>query len=142
MMPMWKKITVSLAVVLAMSWFLAAIGLAEPLPPAEVVNHTTQECGQIWQGDECQSCVPADGWEFLTGSCPAGYTVLKSEAPKNCSLSASFYCCHTGHGEWSGCAPFREHNPPVPLWAILAGVTVAGAGLLGWAKRQESHERA
>ncbi|HZU87083.1 MAG TPA: hypothetical protein VFF78_06345, partial [Anaerolineaceae bacterium] len=118
----------------------------------DVVNHTTKECGVISTGDECRSCVPAAGWETLTGSCPDGYTVLDGPAPAECNLYASAYCCQTVNSDWSGCAAYvtpspaisepaptiSDPPPAIPLWLILICLTVAGAVLYILFKRKHT----
>jgi hypothetical protein len=141
---MWKKLKVAvlLAGLCFFSFSTSTRVTAEPSAPVEVVNHTTQECATLWPGDECQQCVPAAGWEVLTGDCPAGYTVLDQEPPKDCSLTASPYCCGSVNGDWIGCASYPGYAPPrsVRLWIGLAGLTIAGLGLFVWLKRKAGRQ--
>jgi len=137
---MWKKIKITALFVglFLLSSYTSTLVTAEPSAPADVVNHTTKECAQIWPGDECKSCVPAEGWEFLTGSCPTGYIVLDHEAPTDCSLIASPYCCQSVNGDWIGCASFPGYSPPIPLWTVLVGIAIVGISLFVWVKKKAS----
>jgi hypothetical protein len=78
--------------------------VAAPVPPDLVVNHDTQECAELFAGDECMSCFPPDGWEVLGKSyeveCPAGYTFTDVE--ENCIHSKGEFCCSEGHSGASG----------------------------------------
>ena len=130
------KIAVLLVGLCLLSFYTSRPVTAEPSAPADVVNHTTQECAQIWPGDECRYCVPAEGWELLTGSCPAGYTILDHEAPTDCSLRASPYCCQTVNSDWEGCASYSAYTPPVSHCAILVCTMITGVGLFVWIKKK------
>lgn len=142
---MWEKI--KLAVLLVglglLSLHTATRVLAAPLPPINVVNHATKECAEIWQGDECQTCVPAAGWEILNESCPAGYTVLDRWAPTDCSLYASAYCCGTVNSEWSGCIGYPGYRPPISFWAVVVCIAIAitGISLYIWAKKENERKK-
>ena len=80
------------------------IAIAEPMPPKLVVNHETQECAEIFGGDECMDCLPPDGWEVLGWSyqaqCPEGYTF--TEVEENCIPFKDEFCCTEGHSGAAG----------------------------------------
>lgn len=92
----------TLLIILGLSWNGAA---AEPQPPKVVVNHDTQECGEIFGGDECMDCLPAlRGWEALgyafEAACPEGYTTV--EVDYVCQAFKDEFCCTEGHSGADG----------------------------------------
>ena len=72
---------------------------AAPTPPKVVVNHETQQCAEIFGGDECMDCNPLEGWEVLGYSpsavCPADYTLVEIEPI--CTHFKNEFCCTEGH---------------------------------------------
>jgi hypothetical protein len=77
---------------------------AAPVPPKLVVNHDTQECAEIFGGDECMDCFAPEGWEELGWAydveCPAGYTLTTVES--HCNHFKNEHCCSEGHSGASG----------------------------------------
>jgi hypothetical protein len=77
---------------------------AAPVPPKLVVNHDTQECAEIFGGDECMDCFPPQGWEELGWAydieCPAGYAFTTVES--QCTHFKNERCCSEGHSGASG----------------------------------------
>jgi len=93
---------ITLLAILGLSWSGVA---AEPQPPKVVVNHDTQECGEIFGGDECMDCFPApEGWEVLgytlEATCPEGYTTV--EVDYVCQAFKDPFCCTEGHSGADG----------------------------------------
>lgn len=82
---------------LAVLWPEAAI--ATPTPPVILVNHETQECSQVIQGDDCSWCEPPAGWEVLGRvgdvQCPGGYTDI-DRPPMECRRYKTPFCCSGG----------------------------------------------
>ena len=80
---------------------------ATPTLPIIIVNHSTQECAEMIQGDDCHWCDPPEGWEVLGYSynteCPAGYRNLGSHGlTGNCRYYKNQFCC-TGPSHHGDC---------------------------------------
>jgi hypothetical protein len=79
---------------------------ATPTPPVIVVNHSTRQCAEVIQGDDCHWCEPREGWEVLGYSsqhtCPEGYEDLGYRGMSGeCVGYKSQFCCSDGahHGD-------------------------------------------
>jgi hypothetical protein len=97
---------------MVVSLFLTRVTLAAPSEPAKVVNHTTKECGTMYTGDECETCVPTKGWEILNGECPQGYTELDIWIPYySCTFDEKPLCCTKGHYGAQDICPNLVVNP-------------------------------
>lgn len=79
---------------------------ATPTPPVIVVNHSTRQCAEVIQGDDCHWCDPLEGWEVLGYSsgyaCPAGYEDLGFQGMTGeCQGYKSQFCCsdYAHHGD-------------------------------------------
>jgi len=79
---------------------------ATPTPPVIVVNHSTRQCAEVIQGDDCHWCEPLEGWEILGYSsgatCPAGYEDLGFQGMTGrCQGYKSQFCCadYAHHGD-------------------------------------------
>ena len=129
---MWKKINTAVLLVglYVFSFYTSTPAVAAPSAPAEVVNHTTKECAEIFTGDECESCVPADGCEFLSGDCPDEYTVLDQWAPSTCTFYASQYCCESRANSDAGCDTPPSFTKFIPIGSVLILTTIIGVILL------------
>jgi hypothetical protein len=138
---MWKKIkiTVLLLGLCFLSFYTSPLVMAAPVPPVDVVNHTTKECGQILRGDECEFCVPAEGWELLKGSCPEGYTVLDQWAPSTCTFYASAYCCETNTNVVAGCTSLPSFTKYITISLVLVLTMIIGVILVVLYKKRGSH---
>jgi hypothetical protein len=86
--------------------FVASPVGATPTPPVIVVNHSTKQCAEIIQGDDCHWCEPLEGWEVLGQSsgfaCPAGYENLGFQGMTGrCQGYKSQFCCsdYAHHGD-------------------------------------------
>jgi hypothetical protein len=93
------------------SLLITTNAFAAPMPQEKVVNHKTRECGYVSIGDECEKCQPSDGWEFLYGSCPIGYTENENLVPKKCTFYYSERCCSENHTGSSGDCSGITVNP-------------------------------
>jgi hypothetical protein len=82
----------------------ASLTKAAPVPPKLVVKRDTQECAEIFGGDECMDCFPPEGWEDLGWAydveCPTGYTFTEVES--HCTHFKNERCCSEGHSGASG----------------------------------------
>lgn len=138
---MWIKIrtTVLLVGLCLLSFYTSTRVTAAPSPPVDVINHTTKECAQISTGDECESCVPAEGWELLNGSCPEGYTVLDQWAPSTCTFYASPYCCETRAKVDVGCALHPSFTQYISIGSVLVFITIVGVILVVLYKKRAGH---
>lgn len=134
---MWKKKNtfILFAALYLFSFYTATPATAAPSEPADVVNHITKECAEILTGDECESCVPAEGWELLTGECPEGYTILDQWAPSTCTFYASQYCCESRANSDAGCDTPPSFTKYIPISSVLILTTIVGI-LLFWRKKQ------
>jgi hypothetical protein len=97
---------VLLLALLAASLFVASPAGATPTPPVLVVNHSTKECAEVIQGDDCHWCDPLEGWEVLgyssQATCPAGYENLGYQGMTGrCVGYKSQFCCSDSahHGD-------------------------------------------
>lgn len=99
------KILLLLAL-LAASFAVASPAGATPTPPVIVVNHSTRQCAEVIQGDDCHWCEPLEGWEVLGYSsgttCPDGYEDLGYQGMTGqCRAYKSQFCCssYSHHGD-------------------------------------------
>lgn len=96
------KILLLLAL-LAASFAVASPAGATPTPPVIVVNHSTRQCAEVIQGDDCHWCEQLEGWEVLGDSgrttCPDGYEDLGFQGMTGtCRGYKSQFCCaDSGH---------------------------------------------
>lgn len=91
---------------LAASLAVASPAGATPTLPVIVVNHSTRQCAEVIQGDDCGWCEPLEGWEVLGYSsgttCPDGYEDLGYQGMTGeCRAYKSQFCCssHAHHGD-------------------------------------------
>jgi hypothetical protein len=139
-LPMRKKIKIVFIVagLCLLSFFNTPRAAAAPSEPAQVVNHTTKECSEIATGDECVSCVPAEGWEILIGNCPEGYTVLEQWAPTTCTFYPSGFCCQSRENSDAGCKTIPSPVRNFFLSAILVIVPILGLVVVFLYRRHRS----
>jgi hypothetical protein len=81
---------------------------ATPTAPVTIVNHTTKQCAEVIQGDDCHWCDLVAGWEILGPSgqagCPPGYADLGYQGMSGqCRAYKSQFCCTSPqhHGDCS-----------------------------------------
>jgi hypothetical protein len=77
---------------------LATPAVATPTAPVTIVNHTTKQCAEVIQGDDCHWCDLAEGWEILgpsgQASCPPDYADLGYQGMSGqCRAYKSQFCC-------------------------------------------------
>ena len=79
---------------------------ATPTPPVIVVNHSTGQCAEVIQGDDCHWCEPLEGWEVIgysrEATCPDGYENLGSQGMTGrCRGYKIQFCCsnYAHHGD-------------------------------------------
>jgi hypothetical protein len=94
-----RMLGLALATFLFLPW-VAAVVVAAPVPPLLAVNHESQECAEIFGGDECMDCFPPEGWEILGISlqveCPQGYSTVEN-LQVTCQGFKNQFCCSEGH---------------------------------------------
>lgn len=72
--------------------------VATPTAPVVIVNHTTKQCAEVIQGDDCHWCDLLEGWEILGPSgqttCPPNYADLGYQGMSGkCRAYKSQFCC-------------------------------------------------
>jgi hypothetical protein len=101
-----RHISLALLSALLLSFLSVPDVLSAPVPPKLVVNHTTEECGEIFGGDECMDCFPEEGWEVLGlvfdegVQCPEGYA--RVDPPYTCKGFKAEFCCTEYHSGAAG----------------------------------------
>ncbi len=101
------RIRIVLLLALLAAWLSIASPVnATPTPPVIMVNHSTRQCAEVIQGDDCHWCDPPEGWEVLGNSsqaaCPAGYEDLGDQGMSGeCVGYKSQFCCSDSahHGD-------------------------------------------
>jgi hypothetical protein len=95
-----------LLALLAASLLMASPAGATPTPPVLVVNHSTRQCAEVIQGDDCHWCEQPEGWELLgyssQATCPDGYENLGYQGMSGeCVGYKSRFCCSDSahHGD-------------------------------------------
>lgn len=133
---MQKKIKIFYLCVslMTVSLFLTGVTLAAPSEPAKVVNHITKECGMMYTGDECETCVPTKGWEILNGECPQGYIELDKWIPYySCTYRETPYCCSEDHNGAQGTCLNLVVNPITKQCALnFENKILAAPYRIGW----------
>jgi hypothetical protein len=93
------RVRIVLLLALLAAWLsMARPAGATPTPPVIVVNHSTRQCAEVIQGDDCHWCDPPEGWEVLgyssQATCPAGYENLGYQGMSGeCVGYKSQFCC-------------------------------------------------
>lgn len=97
------KCNAPVGAVLMLAVLVAWLGAASPVsatptPPVIVVNHSTRQCAEVIQGDDCHWCEPHEGWEVLgyssQSTCPEGYENLGYQGMSGeCVGYKSQFCC-------------------------------------------------
>ena len=72
--------------------------VATPTAPVTIVSHTTKQCAEVIQGDDCHWCDLLEGWEILgpsgQASCPPDYADLGYQGMSGkCRAYKSRFCC-------------------------------------------------
>ncbi len=137
---MRRKKVVQLALYLLLFFSLAGPIFATPTPPLVVVNHDTQECAEIFGGDECKLCYAPQGWEELDylgrAQCPEDYTVIKIKE-RNCKPVRSQFCCIDASSGTGGDCESLIINDKAEQCAFVDNIAACNLSRQ-WQKRPES----
>jgi hypothetical protein len=103
-----KSRFVLLCALVAILAALVRSAVATPTAPVTIVNHTTKQCAEVIQGDDCHWCDLLEGWEILGPSgqanCPPEYNNLGYQGMSGkCRAYKSQFCCTSPqhHGDCS-----------------------------------------